>query len=77
MATTTIHRCAQPTCPAGGREFSVTASEYDRRTIGALPPRFLRGSFATTEACLPVLAASALDDACLLGYACLVTHLIQ
>ncbi len=34
MATTTIHRCAQPTCPAGGREFSVTASEDDRRTIG-------------------------------------------
>ncbi len=34
MATTTIHRCTQPTCLAGGKDFSVTAPENDQRTIG-------------------------------------------
>jgi len=34
MGTTTIHRCTQPTCLAGGKDFSVTAPENDQRTIG-------------------------------------------
>jgi len=34
MPITTIHRCTQPTCLAGSKDFSVTPLEDGRRTIG-------------------------------------------
>src|SRR5262245_10761260 len=54
LARTTIHRCAQPKCPARGRNFSVAAREADQAARGqpvrcpacGAPSQFVRNETA-------------------------------